>query len=62
MRKWLVGYWIYKNDQYEDYEKEVEAKNFDDAYKKFRVLAPNLKIRYIQEINQYDTRRKNPIC
>ncbi len=51
MRKWLVGYWKYRNDQWEDVEKEIEAGDFDDAYKKFRVLAPNLKIRFIQEIN-----------
>jgi len=51
MRKWLVGYWKYKNDQYEDYEKEVEAKNFDLAYSEFRRTNPNVKIRFIQEIN-----------
>jgi nitrogen fixation-related uncharacterized protein len=51
MKKWLVGYWKYKNDQWEDREKEIEAINFDDAYKNFRIFAPNLKIRYIQEIN-----------
>ncbi len=51
MRKWLVGYWKYQNDQWEDLETEIEAPTFDDAYKKFRVIAPNLKIRFIQEIN-----------
>ena len=51
MIKWLVGYWKYKNDQYEDYEKEVEAKNFDDAYSEFRSKNPSVKIRFIQEIN-----------
>ena len=25
MKKWLVGYWKYKNDQWEDREKEIEA-------------------------------------
>lgn len=51
MRKWLVGYWKYKNDQYEDYEKEIEAKYFDLAYLEFRRTNPNVKIRFIQEIN-----------
>jgi hypothetical protein len=51
MKKWLVGYWKYKNDQWEDLETEVEAVDFDHAYKSFRRFAPTLKIRYIQEIN-----------
>lgn len=51
MRKWLVGYWKYKNDQYEDYEKEVEGRIFDDAYTEFRKNNPNVEIRFIQEIN-----------
>jgi hypothetical protein len=51
MKKWLIGYWKYQNDQWEDLETEIQAMNFDDAYKNFRKLAPNLKIRYIQEIN-----------
>ena len=57
MKKWLVGYWKYKNDQWEDLETEVEAIDFDHAYKSFRRFAPTLKIRFIQEINQYDTKR-----
>lgn len=51
MTKWLVGYWKYKNDQYEDYEKEIEARDFDDAYMIFRRNNPSSKIRFIQEIN-----------
>jgi nitrogen fixation-related uncharacterized protein len=51
MKKWLVGYWKYKNDQWEDVEKEIEAIDFDKAYTHFRRFAPNVKIRYIQEIN-----------
>lgn len=51
MKKWLVGYWKYKYDQWQDLETEVVAPTFDDAYQKFRLLAPTLKIRYIQEIN-----------
>jgi hypothetical protein len=51
MKKWLVGYWKYQNDQWEDIEKEVEALTFDDAYNIFRLFNPTLKIRYIQEIN-----------
>lgn len=51
MRKWLVGYWKYQNDQWEDVEKEIEAGDFDDAYMKFRRNNPSSKIRFIQEIN-----------
>jgi hypothetical protein len=51
MRKWLVGYWKYQNDQWEDLEKEIEAPTFDDAYSEFRSKNPSVKIRFIQEIN-----------
>lgn len=51
MRKWLVGYWKYRNDQWEDVEKEIEAGDFDDAYMRFRRNNPSSKIRFIQEIN-----------
>jgi hypothetical protein len=51
MKKWLVGYWKYQHDQWEDIEKKIEAIDFDKAYIHFRRFAPNVKIRYIQEIN-----------
>lgn len=51
MRKWLVGYWKYQNDQWEDLETEIEAPTFDDAYVIFRRNNPSSKIRFIQEIN-----------
>jgi hypothetical protein len=49
MKKWLVGYWIYKNDQWEDYEIIIEAMSFDDAYKIFKNKKRIGKLRFIEE-------------
>ena len=35
-RKFLVSYWIEKNDESVDCETEIFADNFDEAYAKFR--------------------------
>ena len=52
MNKWLVGYWVYKNDQWEDYEIIIEAINFDDAYKIFKDKKRLGKLRFIEEYNE----------
>jgi hypothetical protein len=49
MKKWLVGYWVYKNDQWEDYEIIIEAQNFDEAYTIFKDKKRLGKLRYIEE-------------
>ena len=53
MKKWIVGYWEYKNDQWEDKEKEALANTFDEVLDVFRVFTPNAKIRYIYEVNNF---------
>ena len=53
MKKWIVGYWEYKNDQWEDKEKEALANTFDEVLDVFRVFTPNAKIRYINEVNNF---------
>jgi hypothetical protein len=50
MKKFMVYYWKYKNDDYQDFEKVIEGKNFDDAFTKFRENNPTVKIRCINEI------------
>jgi hypothetical protein len=50
MKKFMVYYWKYKNDEYQDFEKEVEGNNFDDAFQKFREKNLSAKIRCINEI------------
>lgn len=52
MNKWLVGYWVYRNDQWEDYEIIIEAINFDDAYKIFKDKKRLGKLRFIEEYNE----------
>ena len=53
MKKWIVGYWDYKNDQWEDREKEAYANTFDEVFDIIRVFTPNAKIRYIHEVNNF---------
>lgn len=53
MKKWIVGYWEYKNDQWEDREKEAYAKTFDEVYDAVKFMIPNAKIRYIYEVNNF---------
>lgn len=50
MNKYIVYYWKYKNDGYEDFEKVIEAYNFDAAYNHFRSKNPIAKIRGIKEL------------
>jgi hypothetical protein len=57
MKKWLVGYWIYKNDQWEDYEIIIEANSFNDAYEIFKDKKRLGKLRFIQEY--YETSPSN---
>ena len=49
MKKFMVYYWKYKNDDYQDFEKLIEGNNFDDAFAKFRETNPTVKIRCINE-------------
>ena len=49
MKKFMVYYWKYKNDDYQDFEKLIEGNNFDDALAKFRERNPTVKIRCINE-------------
>lgn len=52
MKKWLVGYWKYINDQWEDFEIIIEANNFDDAYQIFKEKKRLGKLRYIEEYDE----------
>lgn len=53
MKKWIIGYWIYKNDQWEDREKELYANNFDEVLSMIEVFTHNAKIRYVYEENNF---------
>lgn len=44
MKKFIVYYWTEKNDDAVDFEKEIVAFDFDEAYSKFRNEYPNVKI------------------
>jgi hypothetical protein len=50
MKTFRVYYWIYKNDQYEDFEIDIQGFNFDEAYTKFREINTRGKIRCINEV------------
>jgi len=50
MRKWVVGFLKYQNDQWEDLEEVIKAETFDDAYKIFRKSNHYYKIIYIKQI------------
>jgi hypothetical protein len=50
MKKYRVYYWKYRNDEYQDFEVEIYASNFDEAYKAFREAFRLVKIRDIREI------------
>lgn len=50
MKKFIISFWKYKNDQWDDIEKIVEAKSFDEAYLEFRKNYPTQKIRGINEL------------
>jgi hypothetical protein len=50
MKKFRVYYWKYKNDEYQDFEVDIIANNFDEAYKAFREAFKLVKIRCINEI------------
>ena len=50
MNKYIVYYWKHKNDDCVDYEKIIEAYNFDAAYNHFRSNNPTVKIREIKEL------------
>jgi len=49
-RKFLVSYWIEKNDESVDCETEIFADNFDEAYAKFREKYRLAKIESIKWI------------
>lgn len=49
MKKWIVGYSAYINNQLEDFEIIIEAVDFDEAFKIFRDKKRLGKIRYIKE-------------
>lgn len=44
MKKFIVYYWTEKNDDAVDFEKEIVAFDFDEAYSKFRNEYPSVKI------------------
>jgi hypothetical protein len=50
MNKFIIYYWKYKNDDWVDVEREVEAINFDEAYKEFKKNNPTYKIRCINQL------------
>lgn len=50
MKRFVISFWKYKNDQFNDIEKIVEAKSFDEAYLEFREKYPTQKIRGINEL------------
>lgn len=52
MKKWLVGYWKYINDQWEDFEIIIEANNFDEAYQIFKYKKRLGKLRFIEEYDE----------
>jgi hypothetical protein len=51
MKKYYVYYWSYRNDQWEDYETEIKAINFEDAYEKFKKEHKKSKIQKLELIN-----------
>lgn len=50
MKKFRVFYWRETGDDCIDCEMDIEAFNFDEAYKKFREQKRLVKIREIREI------------
>jgi hypothetical protein len=50
MKKFIVYYWKHKNDDCVDFEKDIEAATFDEAFARFRNNNPFCKIREIKEI------------
>lgn len=50
MKKFRVYYWKYKNDDYQDFEVDIIANNFDEAYLSFKDSQRMAKIRCIKEI------------
>ena len=50
MKKFRVYYWKYKNDEYQDFEIDIIANNFDDAYLAFKDAQRTAKIRCINEV------------
>lgn len=51
MKKYLISYWKYKNDQWQDFEKEIEAETLDKALLKFRENNPTVDIFCIKRLN-----------
>lgn len=50
MKKYRIYYWKYKNDEYQDFEIDIIANNFDEAYLSFKESNRRAKIRCINEI------------
>jgi len=50
MKKFRIYYWKHKNDECIDFEKDIEAVSFDEAFARFRNNNPFCKIREIKEI------------
>ena len=50
MKKYRIYYWKYKNDEYQDFEIDIIAKDFDEAYLAFKDAQRRSKIRCINEV------------
>ena len=50
MKTFKIFYWQHKNDDCIDFELDLQAKSFDEAYKIFRDMYALVKIREITEI------------
>ena len=50
MKTFRVYYWKYKNDDYQDFEIDIIANNFHEAYLSFKDAQRTAKIRCINEV------------
>jgi len=54
MRKYRICYWKYKNDQWQDFGREIEALSLDQALATFRKNNPSVRIDEIKLVNDID--------
>ena len=47
MKRYYIYYWLYRNDEWQDFETEIEALNLEDAFKDFK---DKKRLSKIQEI------------
>ncbi len=50
MKRYYIYYWLYRNDEWQDFETEITALNFDEAYKEFKDIKRLAKIQEIKLI------------